>query len=195
MVEYLSFQEVASILKCSTSKIRQFVVEDKTLKANRITPNGMVLELPVWDGYCAYGLDMCCHLSDEGEITSDIYGSDSTGKTVLEKTLNVGFLRVERTDLDIFTTTSGSAIKEELGSSNDPSARWPWGNHHTELLGHLEAAALRYWVNYDPTDATTAPTNKDVSEWLMNERKLPQKPAESIASMLRPDRLPTGPRK
>lgn len=72
---------------------------------------------------------------------------------------------------------------------------WPWGNHHTEMLGHLEAAARRHWVNYDPTDATTAPINKDVSEWLMNERKVSQKVAESIASMLRPDRLPTGPRK
>jgi len=76
-----------------------------------------------------------------------------------------------------------------------PSGRWPWGNHHTELLGHLEAAARRYWQNYDPADATTAPTNKDVAEWLITERKLSQKPAESIASMLRPDGLPTGPRK
>ena len=73
--------------------------------------------------------------------------------------------------------------------------RWPWGNHHTELLGHLEAAALHYWVNYEPTDATTAPINKDVSEWLVKERKVSQKMAESIASMLRPDGLPTGPRK
>lgn len=75
------------------------------------------------------------------------------------------------------------------------SSRWPWGNHHTELLGHLEAAALRYWQNYDPTDATTAPTNRDVAEWLVNERKVSQKMSESIASMLRLDGLPTGPRK
>lgn len=76
-----------------------------------------------------------------------------------------------------------------------PSGRWPWGNHHTELLGHLEAAAKRYWVNYNPDDATTAPTNKDVSEWLVSERNVSQKMAESIASILRPDGLPTGPRK
>jgi hypothetical protein len=73
--------------------------------------------------------------------------------------------------------------------------RWPWGNHHTELLGHLEAAARRYWVNYEPTDATTAPINKDVSEWLIAERKVSKTMADSIASMLRPDGLPTGPRK
>lgn len=75
------------------------------------------------------------------------------------------------------------------------SGRWPWGDHHTEPLGHLDAAAKRYWVNYEPTDPTTAPTNKDVSEWLITERKVSQKMAESIASMLRPDGLATGPRK
>lgn len=76
-----------------------------------------------------------------------------------------------------------------------PSGRWPWGAHHTELLGHLEAAALRYWQeNYDPTDATTASTNKDVAEWLVTERKVSKKMAEAIASMLRPNGLPTGPR-
>lgn len=73
--------------------------------------------------------------------------------------------------------------------------QWPWGNHHTVLLGHLAAAAQRYWVKYDPTDATTAPTNKDVAEWLMTEHKVSQKMADAIASMLRPDGLPTGPRK
>jgi hypothetical protein len=76
-----------------------------------------------------------------------------------------------------------------------PTVRWPWGNHHTEMLGHLEAAALRYWVQYDQSDATTAPTNKDVAEWLVSERKLSQKMAESIASILRTDGLATGPRK
>ncbi len=76
------------------------------------------------------------------------------------------------------------------------TGHWPWGDHHTELLGHLEAAAKRYYcVNYEPTDATTAPINKDVSEWLIADRKVSQKMAESIASMLRPDGLATGPRK
>lgn len=86
-------------------------------------------------------------------------------------------------------------VSESLSAKTDLSSGWPWGNHHTELLGHLEAAARRFWVNYDPTDATTAPTNKDVSEWLITERKVSQKMAESIASILRPDGLATGPRK
>lgn len=76
-----------------------------------------------------------------------------------------------------------------------PSGRWPWGDHHTEALGHLEAAAKRFWVNYDPTDNTTAPTNQDVSEWLRSERGLSRTMADAMASILRPDGLPTGPRK
>lgn len=86
-------------------------------------------------------------------------------------------------------------VKTKPLDTKTPSGRWPWGNHHTELLGHLDAAARRYWQNYDPTDATTAPTNKDVAEWLVTERKVSKKMAESIASMLRADGLPTGPRK
>jgi hypothetical protein len=78
---------------------------------------------------------------------------------------------------------------------SDKASHWPWGNHQTELLGHLEAAAKRFWKYYDPADATTAPINKDVSEWLVNERKASQKIADSIASILRADGLATGPRK
>lgn len=76
-----------------------------------------------------------------------------------------------------------------------PLNRWPWGNHHTEALGHLEAAALRFWVNHDPTEPSTAPTNKEVVAWLQTERKVSKTLAEAMASILRLDGLPTGPRK
>ncbi len=73
---------------------------------------------------------------------------------------------------------------------------WPWGNHHTELLGHLDAAARRYWgAGYDPSDTSTASTNATVSEWLQTERKVSRTMADSIASILRADGLPYGPRK
>jgi hypothetical protein len=72
--------------------------------------------------------------------------------------------------------------------------KWPWGTHHTEALGHLEAAALRWWKLYDPTESDTAPTNKQVSEWLQTERKVTQKMADSIASILRADGIRPGPR-
>lgn len=88
--------------------------------------------------------------------------------------------------------TSTSAGKTP---SADPSAPWPWGSHHTESLSHLEAAARRFWVLYDPLDATTAPTNAEVSQWLQQSRRVSRTKADAIASMLRPDDLPTGPRR
>lgn len=75
-------------------------------------------------------------------------------------------------------------------------SHWPWGDHHTMLLGHLAAAAREFWVNYDPNNArTTAPKNATVVDWLKTERKTSDVMAKAIATMLRPDDLPTGPRK
>lgn len=76
-----------------------------------------------------------------------------------------------------------------------PPGRWPWGDYRTDLLEHLAATAVRFWQHYDPTDETYAPTNSEVSKWLVKEREVSQKMADAIASMLRPDGLPTGPRK
>jgi hypothetical protein len=73
--------------------------------------------------------------------------------------------------------------------------RWPWGSHHTEFLGHLEAAARRFWTLYDPADPSTAPTNEMVADWLQKERDVSKDKSRAIASILRPDRLPTGPRR
>lgn len=87
---------------------------------------------------------------------------------------------------------NGANVQDSVIASGK---RWPWGNHHTEALGHLDAAAKRFWVNYDPSDPTTASINADVSEWLQVERKVSKTMADSIASMLRADGLPTGPRR
>lgn len=70
---------------------------------------------------------------------------------------------------------------------------WPWGNHNTVLLGHLDAAVKRFWVNFDPTDNTTAPTNEAVIAWL-KERGLSENIAKAIATIIRVDGLPTGKR-
>ncbi len=72
--------------------------------------------------------------------------------------------------------------------------KWPWGSHETELLRHLAAAADRFWKNYDPSDTTTTPTNQEVIDWL-KKRCVAERTAEIMATILRADRLPTGPRK
>lgn len=96
------------------------------------------------------------------------------------------------------TTGMKSVYRFDRGQANPlqtQKSRWPWGDHHTVNLDHLEAAARRFWVGYDPSDSTTANTNSTVIEWLQTERKVSGKMAEAIATMLRPDGLPTGPRK
>jgi len=87
-----------------------------------------------------------------------------------------------------------SPLKEDAKVSEKPP-HWPWGSHHTETLGHLEAAARRFWRLYDPSDISTAPTNDMVATWLQEERGISREKARAIASMLRPDGLPTGPRR
>jgi hypothetical protein len=72
--------------------------------------------------------------------------------------------------------------------------RWPWGPHETVLLKRLADAATRYWKNYDPSDPTTAPTNKEVSDWLQSQN-VANRVAEVMAQILRADGLRPGPRK
>ena len=89
------------------------------------------------------------------------------------------------------------AEQSPKGTNLDPqhtTERWPWGDHHTEQLGHLSAAARRFWKLYDPSDIGTAPTNKEVAEWLVKERKVSKTMADAIATILRIDGLRTGPR-
>jgi hypothetical protein len=74
------------------------------------------------------------------------------------------------------------------------SREWPWGTYETELLRKLALAANRFWRNYDPADTSTAPINKDVIDWLV-EHGVANRTAEIMATILRVDGLPTGPRK
>jgi hypothetical protein len=72
--------------------------------------------------------------------------------------------------------------------------RWPWGDYETDLLRKLAAVADRFWKLYDPTDNTTAPTNKQVIAWL-KKQDVADRTAEVMATILRADGLPPGPRK
>lgn len=73
-------------------------------------------------------------------------------------------------------------------------AKWPWGTYETTLLRALADAAARFWVNFDPADPTTAPKNEVVVAWL-EQRGVSRNAAKAMATILRPDGLPTGPRK
>ena len=71
---------------------------------------------------------------------------------------------------------------------------WPWGQHSTALLRNLAEAANKFWKNYDPADPSSAPTNKQVTAWL-EKRGVAARNATAIATILRDDKLPPGPRK
>ncbi len=72
--------------------------------------------------------------------------------------------------------------------------KWPWGDHDTELLRHFAEAGKQWWKTYDPDDKTTAPKNKDVSEWLIG-KGISLHVAEVMARILRADNAPKGRRK
>jgi len=77
---------------------------------------------------------------------------------------------------------------------SESGVSWPWGDYETMLLRKLAGAAERFWVNYDPTDATTAPTNAQVITWLKSQG-VAERTAEVMATILRVDGLRPGPRK
>lgn len=75
------------------------------------------------------------------------------------------------------------------------AGKWPWGNHETVYLRKLAAAAEKWWTLYDPADFTTAPTNDEVAAWLIAlPGKMSKNISDAMATILRPDDIPTGPR-
>lgn len=83
---------------------------------------------------------------------------------------------------------------QESEASHQSKSRWPWGDHETDLLRKLAIAAEKFWKLYDPADATTAPTNQVVIDWL-KAKGVAERNAQVMATILRADGLQTGPRK
>jgi hypothetical protein len=94
-------------------------------------------------------------------------------------------------DLHSFYTFKPSGNKQ-----SSTMTRWPWGDHHTKLLGHLDLCARKFWCDYDPANPKgTAPKSAEVIHWLIDECKVSESIAKAMATLLRPDDLKTGPRK
>jgi hypothetical protein len=113
MAKYLSFGEAASRLGCDNQKVRQLVIEDKSLRATRITPNGLVLSECGLNGHFPYDLDFNSHLSSDGEITCDTYRLNAIGETEKTQTLFVGYLRVESAELQRFLSEQTLFIHDD----------------------------------------------------------------------------------
>lgn len=94
----------------------------------------------------------------------------------------------EKEFMDFLAQESGQAL------STASNLSWPWGNHSTSKLDHLAAAANEFWLDYQPDNPRSAPKNEVIVNWLI-ARGASSNTAMAIASILRPDNLPTGPRK
>jgi len=83
--------------------------------------------------------------------------------------------------------------REAAEAKNAAAHRWPWGSYETELLRKLSAAVQRFWVNYDPAERDTAPTNEGIKAWLKTDQGVQSDNiAAAIATILRADGLPSG---
>lgn len=101
-------------------------------------------------------------------------------------------LHAERVRLD--REEFGIAATPVDGVTSPSKGKWPWGNHDTQKLRILAEAAKHWWVNYDPADATTAPTVRQVADWLVTEKGVGKGLADAMAAILRADGLKPGPR-
>lgn len=85
-------------------------------------------------------------------------------------------------------------LAEKVDDVPNEHGSWPWGDHDTYLLQQLAAAAREHWAGYDPNRPKSAPKNATVIKWL-EERGVSKRTAQVMASILRHDKLPPGPRK
>ena len=110
-------------------------------------------------------------------------------------TFSIGFRPQEIKSFVMRRIEKESQPNTSTQNSEAHKTGWPWGDYETDLLRHLKEAAAKWWVNFEPSDPTTAPTNAQVIDWLKDERNLSQNKAEAIAMILRADNLPAGPRR
>ena len=73
------------------------------------------------------------------------------------------------------------------------TGRWPWGSYETDSLRKLAMAASKFWTNYDPNEPDTAPTNDMLINFL-RDNGVTKRIAEAMATILRDENLPPGPR-
>jgi hypothetical protein len=80
-----------------------------------------------------------------------------------------------------------------LKNEHQIAGPWPWGTYETKLLRNVAAAVQEFWTKYEPGKPRTAPTNAQVIKWLC-ARNVSQRNAEIIATVIRADGAPRGPR-
>jgi hypothetical protein len=87
-----------------------------------------------------------------------------------------------------------SPLSEIANNTSIPATleKWPWGDYETALLEHLNLAATEFWAKWDG-NAASAPKNDVVAAWL-DARGVSGNIAAAMATILRSDKVPDGPR-
>lgn len=78
-------------------------------------------------------------------------------------------------------------IPDEMPSSNHV---WPWGKYETKLLATLALAVDQFWKDFEPGNPNS-PKKWEVVDWLMTHGVPSENIAKAIATIIRPDGLPT----
>ena len=181
MKDYISLVDAAAQIGMSPARFADLVREKRDV-------------LPVemdWD----MGRKLCQrgHLHIVGHPLDDFYIRARSGEIIY-------YLKIHRLDWEAYLAGIATGAPSAEPASTSPVAgqegaftKWPWGDHETELLRNLDQAAEKFWKSYDPAKPATAPTNEQVSTWLV-EQGVSARNAQAIATILRADDVPKGPR-
>ncbi len=201
--DQLKYWSIAKEIKIEDASFLMLDFTPKTQTRTSYLPsvvNGMKRDLLKYfenNGFC----DFLSGKKVVQQYRNDPLGRTKTvpvpGKPIPRKVLEEAAIEMGIKPIFLFSAQikeKDRALSVDSTLNEGKSNTWPWGGHETKLLQHLAAAADRFWKNYDPRDNTTAPTNEKVIDWLKT-KGVGQRNAEVMATILRADGLPPGPRK
>jgi hypothetical protein len=136
----------------------------------------------------------CFVWRDEFETTYRKGHTSAARHDIDEESLPLNFFPLVPTELEAVVMEGFQFHVRASTRTKIAATKWPWGDHDTKNLRALAEAAGKFWALYDPTDTSTAPKNEEVVAWL-ESRGVTNNIAKAIATILRADDLPTGPRK
>jgi hypothetical protein len=88
-----------------------------------------------------------------------------------------------------------SNLADDKPVTEEKACKWPWGDYETPNLCHAAAAIEEFSARFMSNDKKDIPTLKDVSDWLISQRKVRSKNmADHIAAVVLPEGRSTGPR-
>ena len=158
-----------------------------------IPPKNLYITLPKGERYTAMVMQGVDNLELDHELMRDI-DEDEQGNLFFivkaQKPIQISRLVITHAELERFMREKH--VMEQIPCSD--VSKWPWGIYETKHLRIMADAIQRFWVNYDPEEPDTAPTNEDVTKWL-KAKGVTNNIASRIATIIRADDLPVGVRR